>query len=48
MGLHILTLAQSAVKPAGCGQLPEDSASRARDADPQEADVLEQMGRVSR
>jgi hypothetical protein len=31
-----------------CGQLPEDSASRARDATPQEANVLDRTRRVSR
>lgn len=39
MGTHILTLALAETKHSDGGQLPEDSASRARDADPQEAAV---------
>ena len=48
MGVHVLTLASAAVKPTADGQLPEDSATCAWDADPQEAGVLERMRRVSR
>jgi hypothetical protein len=48
MGTHVLTLAQPEAKQSGGGQLPEDSASRERDADPQEANVLDRAGRVSR
>jgi hypothetical protein len=48
MGTYVLTLAQSEAKQSGCGQLPEDSARRERDADPQEANVLDRTGRVSR
>jgi hypothetical protein len=36
------------IKPIGGGQLSENSASRERDADPHEADVLETIRRVSR
>ena len=48
MGTYVLTLAQSETKQSGCGQLPEDSARRERDVDPQEANVLDRTGRVSR
>jgi hypothetical protein len=48
MGTRVLTLAQSKTRRSGCGQLSEDSASRERDADPQEANVLDRTGRVSR
>lgn len=48
MGVHVLTLASTVVKPTADGQLPEDSATCAWDADPQEAGVLETMRRVSR
>ena len=48
MGIHVLTLACTVVKHTGYGQLPEDSATCARDADPQEAGVLERTRRVSR
>lgn len=48
VGTRVLTLTQPIAKPIGCGQLSEDSASRARDADRQEANVLETTGRVSR
>jgi len=48
MGIHVLTLAFAVVKPAADGQLPEDSATCARDADPQEAGVLETIRRGSR
>src|SRR5262249_34162898 len=47
MGIHVLTLASAVVKPAADGQLPEDSATCARDADPQEAGVLETTRRGS-
>jgi hypothetical protein len=48
VGAHVLTLALPETKHSGGGQLPEDSASRERDADPQEADVLDRIRRVSR
>ena len=48
MGIHVLTLACPVVKPRGHGQLPDDSATCAWDADPQEAGVLERTRRVSR
>jgi hypothetical protein len=48
VGTHILTLAPRVTKLLRGGQLPEDSASRARDADPQEANVLDETRRVSR
>ena len=48
MGIHVLTLACPVVKPMGPGQLPDDSATCAWDADPQEAGVLERTRRVSR
>jgi hypothetical protein len=48
MGTHVLTLAQQETRPSCWGQLSEDSASRERDADPQEANVLERTERVSR
>ncbi len=48
MGVHVLTLARSETKRTDCGQLPEDSVSCERDADPQEADMLDRTGRVSR
>ena len=46
MGVHVLTLAFAAVKHVAEGQLPEDSATCAWDADPQEAGVLERTRRV--
>ena len=48
MGAHVLTVARSAAKPADCGELSQDSASCARDTDPQDADVLDRIRRVSR
>jgi len=48
MGIHVLTLAFAVVKPTADGQLPEDSATCARDADPQEAGVWEMIRRGSR
>ena len=48
MGIHVLTLACAMVKRMVDGQLPEDSATCARDADPQEAGVLDRIRRVSR
>jgi len=48
MGIHVLTLACTVVKPMVHGQLPDDSATCAWDADPQEAGVLERTRRVSR
>ena len=48
MGIHVLTLACPVVKPMGHGQLPDDSATCAWDADPQEAGVLESTRRGSR
>jgi hypothetical protein len=48
VGTHVLTLAPRETKPSRGGELPEDSASRARDADPQEANAWDRIGRVSR
>ncbi|MDH3692343.1 MAG: hypothetical protein OEU36_23155 [Gammaproteobacteria bacterium] len=48
MGACVLTLARSVAKPTDGGQLSEDSASRAQDADLQQANVLEMTRRVSR
>lgn len=48
MGIHVLTLVCAVVKHTADGQLPEDSATCAWDADPQEAGVLERPRRVSR
>jgi hypothetical protein len=48
MGVHVLTLASVVVKHATDGQLPEDSATCERDADPQEAGVRDRTRRVSR
>jgi hypothetical protein len=48
MGIHVLTLAFAVVKHMVDGQPPEDSATRERDADPQEASVWERTRRVSR
>ena len=48
MGIHVLTLASTMVRHIADGQLPEDSATCARDADPQEAGVLEVTRRGSR
>jgi hypothetical protein len=48
MGIHVLTLASIAVKHAVDGQPPEDSATSERDADPQEAGVLDRIRRASR
>jgi hypothetical protein len=48
VGAHVLTLALRAPKLLRRGQLPEDSASRARDADPQEANAWDRTSRVSR
>src|SRR5690349_15705188 len=46
-GVHILTLASAVVKPAADGQPSEDSATCARDTDPQEAGVLDRTRWVS-
>ena len=48
VGVHVLTLASAMVKPTVDGQLPEDSVTRARDADLQEAGMLDRTRRVSR
>jgi hypothetical protein len=48
VGVHVLTLASAAVKHAVEGQLPEDSATCAQDADLQEAGVLDWTRRASR
>ena len=48
MGIDVLTLARTVIKRMVCGQLPEDSATCARDADPQKAGVLDRTSRVSR
>jgi hypothetical protein len=48
MGIHVLTLAFVVVKHAADGQPPEDSATGERDADPQEAGVLDRTRRASR
>jgi hypothetical protein len=48
MGIHVLTLAFVVVKHAADGQPPEDSATGERDADLQEAGVLERIRRASR
>jgi hypothetical protein len=48
VGVHVLTLASAVVKPVADGQLPEDSVTRAWDADLQEAGMLDRIRRVSR
>ncbi len=48
MGTHVLTLAFVVVKHTANGQPPEDSATGERDADPQEAGVLDRIRRASR
>lgn len=48
MGVHVLTLVSAAVKHAVDGQLPEDNATCERDADLQEAGVLDWTKRASR
>lgn len=48
MGTHVLTLALVVVKHTTDGQPPEDSATGERDADPQEAGVLDRIRRASR
>jgi hypothetical protein len=48
MGIDVLTLARTALKRTVRGQLPEDSATCAWDADLQEAGVWERTRRVSR
>jgi hypothetical protein len=48
MGIYGLTLAGTMLKRTVCGQLPDASATWARDADPQEAGVLDRTRRVSR
>ena len=48
MGTHVLTLASVGVKHTTDGQPPEDSATGERDADPQEAGVLDRTRRASR
>ena len=41
MGVHVLTLTSVVVKHTTVGQPSEDSATCARDADPQEAGLLD-------
>jgi len=48
MGIYVLTLACTMLKRMVYGQLPDNSATCARDADPQEAGVLDRTRRVSR
>jgi hypothetical protein len=48
MGNHVLTLASVVVKHAAGGKPSEDSATGERDADPQEAGVLDWTRRASR
>ena len=48
VGVHVLTLALAVVKPIADGQLPEDSVTRAWDADLQQAGMLDRTRRVSR
>jgi hypothetical protein len=48
MGVPVLTLTSAVVKHTAEGQLSEDSATCERDADPQEAGVLDKIRRVSR
>jgi hypothetical protein len=48
VGVHVLTLALMVIKLIVDGQLPEDRVTRARDADLQEAGMLDRTRRVSR
>jgi hypothetical protein len=48
MGVHVLTLALAMIKHIVNGQLSENSATCERDADPQEAGVLDKIRRVNR
>ena len=48
VGVHVLTLALAVVKPIADGQLPEDSVTRAWDADLHQAGMLDRTRRVSR
>lgn len=47
-GVHVITSALAAIKLVADGQPPEDSVTCARDADPQEAGMLDTTKRVSR
>src|SRR5207249_2200512 len=48
VGVHVLTLALMVVKLTVDGQLPEDSVTRAWDADLQQAGMWDRTRRVSR